>query len=158
MFTFDIFFPNRSQSAFSWGNLPDDLLQYTLQIHASNIIQTAFRKSLLRRMRIVRTLTISRGHMHIHNRYRSRDEVDDAEWELPLVWNSMPLVEVDWWSFRFDKSDTTRRMLASEILVICVLNQTRLLVYYLHRLALRNALYNFLFFEFQNDREQSTKC
>ena len=77
---FDIFFSNhRSQCTFSWGNLPDDLVQYILQIHASNIIQTAFRKSLLHRMHIVRTLTISRGHMHFHNRYRYRDELDDVD-------------------------------------------------------------------------------
>jgi len=46
---------HRSQCCFSWGNLPDDLLHYILQIHASNIIKTAFRNSLLRRVNILST-------------------------------------------------------------------------------------------------------
>ena len=92
----DIYFSNhRSQCCFSWGNLPNDLVQYILQIHASNIIQTAYRNSLLRRMHIVRTMTIIRGHMHFYNRYRYKDELDDADLELPLVWNSLQLADVD---------------------------------------------------------------
>ena len=82
-----IFALHRSQSCFSWGNLPDDLVHYILQIHASNIIKTAFRNSLLRRVHMVRT----RGHMHFQTRYRYK--LDDSVWDLPLVWNSLPLVD-----------------------------------------------------------------
>ena len=84
---FDIYFSNhRSQCCFSWGNLPDDLLHYIFQIHASNIITTAFRNSLLRKVHVVR-----RGQIHFHNRYRYK--LDYAVWDLPLVWNSLPLVD-----------------------------------------------------------------
>ena len=82
---------HRSQCAFSWGNLPDDLVHYILQIHASNIIKKAFRNSLLRKVHMVRTLTITRGHMHFQTRYRYK--LDDSVWDLPLVWNSLPLVD-----------------------------------------------------------------
>ena len=48
-------------------------------------------------MHIVRTMTIIRGHTYalLQHRYRYKDELDDADWELPLVWNSLPLVDVD---------------------------------------------------------------
>ena len=54
---------HRSQCCFSWGNLPDDLLHYILQIHASNIIRTSLEihKTFLRGVQFAR-----RGHIHFH--------------------------------------------------------------------------------------------
>ena len=75
---------HRSQCCFCWGNLPDDLLNYIFQIHASNIIITAFRNSLLRIAR--------RGHKHFHYKYIYKLE-HYAVWDLPLVWNSLPLID-----------------------------------------------------------------
>ena len=75
---------HRSQCTISWGNLPDDLVNYILQIHASNIIKTAFRHSLLRKVHM--------RHMHFHTKYKYK--LDDSVWDLhELVWNSLPLVD-----------------------------------------------------------------
>ena len=75
---------HRSQNCFCWGNLPEDLLNYIFQIHASNIIITAFRNSLLRIAR--------RGQIHFYYRYIYKLE-HYAVWDLPLVWNSLPLID-----------------------------------------------------------------